>query len=301
MGRADGRLRWAVVTAGVFGLLLSACTSDGAARIEPSTTATSTSGPAATCPSSSGANPSVDRLVVDGTERRFLVHDPLAAERGPVPLVIAFHGFGGSAEQLDERTGLGERGAATGALVVFPEALGSPARWNFDRRPDGPDDHGFIDALIEHLVEGSCVDAARITVVGASNGAAFAGVLACQNPGRFAVVAMVIATVPVSCGDGPVPAVLTVRGTADQRVPYAGTVELVDADAARGGCRSEPVTTRLEPDATRSAHVGCRGGAEIVLDTVHGGTHRWPVADDDAGYDATDRILAFIRRHLPAS
>jgi polyhydroxybutyrate depolymerase len=54
-------------------------------------------------------------------------------------------------------------------------------------------------------------------------------------------------------------------------------------------------------------YTGCAAGAEVVLDTVSGGSHTWPggpaaavdATDSVAGkaFGATERILSFFARH----
>lgn len=270
----------------------------GAAGTEPPATTAPTT-PACPTPGAVGLAAGEHRLTVDGVERSYLLDLPAETPRDhPLPLIVQLHGHGGSAAQLEERTHLGERGAAGGSAVVTPDALGTPARWNFDRRADGPDDFAYIEALVTALGEQLCVDPDRTFVAGSSNGAAFAGLLACTEPYRFAAVAMVIATVPSGCPDEVTPAVITIRGTADTRVPFDGTPALVAGIADHDGCDPEPVTGSPADGVDRTTYGGCRAGSEVVLDAVVGAPHAWPVDAGAAGdYQATDEILAFFARH----
>lgn len=279
------RRRLAVVLAASVALACASCTRS--APDEPA------AGP---CPPASQAGAGTrGTLEVDGTERTYLVRTP-SSSSAPAPLLIGLHGHGGSAAELEAHARLAERGAAAGSVVVLPDALGDPARWNFDRRPDGPDDFAFLDALIEQIEADHCIDAEQVTIVGSSNGAAFAGLAACERPGRFAAVVMVIATVPAVCPSGATPDVLTIRGTADRHVRFAGVPDLIADEAERADCQRGPVAERPAADVARTRYAGCRGGTEVVLDAVEGGTHRWPVAEGDRGYDATGAVLDFVNR-----
>jgi polyhydroxybutyrate depolymerase len=237
-------------------------------------------------------------ITVDGTERSYLVRVPAGREPGArSPLILALHGFGGSADELEDTTHLGADGSARGALVVIPDAATAPARWNFDRRPGQPDDFAIVDTLVADLIERACVDPARVSVAGSSNGAAFAGLLACTDPYRFAAVAMVIATVPSGCPDTVTPSVLTIRGTADTHVRYDGTPELVATIAERAGCDASPTREPVATDVERTRYTGCRNGAVVVLDSVIDGPHAWPGSrgtDPAGGYGATATILDFL-------
>lgn len=245
-------------------------------------------------------------ITVDGHERQYLVSVP--AERqdaGALPLIVNLHGHGGSPTQHEANTRLGAEGSARGFAVVTPGGLGDPARWNFDQRPDGPDDFRFIDELLTDLTERFCIDEDRTYVAGSSNGAAFAGLLACTAPYRFEAVAMVIATVPSTCPDGVTPARLTVRGTADATVPYGDTPGMVAADARRYRCDLPAPVDHPMPGVDRTRYAGCAGDAEIVLDTIIGGVHAWPGGTSAARADnsragvefsATDEVLDFFAR-----
>jgi len=258
---------------------------------------TTTAPPAATCALPGRSGGSGTQIVgADGRDRRVLVALPDDLDPAP-PLVLALHGHGGSAAEFDANTGLAAAGAARGIAVVTPQGEGDPRRWNFDRRPDGPDDYAFVDGLIADLVAGGCADPDRVVVAGSSNGAAFAGLLACTAPYRAAAVVMVIATVPTSCPPDVVPSILTVRGKADAKVPYAGTPELVAADAAHHGCDPTPMVDEPEAGVERTTYTGCRDGAEVTLVAVDGGTHTWfGGATAPSAFSATDAVLDLTAR-----
>jgi polyhydroxybutyrate depolymerase len=267
------------------------------AACQPSPGADRTSGPF-TFGTAGGERTGVLSLPVD--------HDGTTA----APLIVDLHGHGSSGPRHESDSQLGARAADRGFVVITPDALGSPSRWNFDRRADGPDDYGFIDALVASYRSELCIDPQRVYVVGSSNGAAFAGLLVCEGPRPFAAVAMVIATVIPGCLDvDPTPA-LTIRGTADTTVPYGASpnsaLELVADLAARDGCPTPPTVDHPIDGVDRTAYGPCAGGAEVVLDTVVGGVHTWPggTSADKPGnstasvhFDATGEILDFFERN----
>ena len=198
---------------------------------------------------------------------------------------------------------MGREGAGRGAVVVTPQALGDPARWNFDRRPGGPDDYGYVLALVADLQERLCIDPDRVFVAGSSNGAAFAGLLVCQEPAVFAAVAMVIATTPSTCPAEVTPSRLSIRGTAD-RTPDA--VPMVSGDAERHRCAQPPEVEPVADGVERRRFRDCAGGAELALVTIQGGDHSWPGSPqaDRPGnsaaarsFPATDTILDFFDHH----
>lgn len=241
----------------------------------------------------------------DGTIRTYLLAAPEPdAVTGPVPLILDFHGYGGSAAGHDENTGFSAAAVERGFAVVTPDALGDPMRWNFGRSPEEADDVGFVEELVDTLVRDRCVDASRVMVVGHSNGSAFASILGCASD-RFAAVVMVSATVPATCPAGVAPTTVAIHGTADASVPYgaAGQGGAEDTMALFAGwyaCSSVDVTEPMV-GVRIDRYPDCAGGGSVELVTIIGGTHPWPgsrqaVADpanSDAGriFSATDHIL----------
>jgi polyhydroxybutyrate depolymerase len=193
-------------------------------------------------------------------------------------------------------------GANVGSSWPPRRRSATPRRWNFDRRADGPDDYAFVTGLLDDIVRRACVDTARVYVAGSSNGAAFAGLLACTEPARIAAVAMVIATVPPTCPDGVTPSVLTIRGTADATVPYGSTPEMVAGWAEHDACTTPPREDEPHPGVTRTTY-DCADGRHVVLATVAGGVHAWPGgagadrpgnSEAGIGFSATDEVLSFF-------
>lgn len=244
-------------------------------------------------------------LLAGDRERRYLLSIPATPpDTDGFPLIVDLHGHGGSAVEHEANTALAARARDEGFVVATPEGLGEPRRWNFDHRPDGPDDYAFVTELVEHLERTACVDADRVQFAGSSNGAAFAGFLACTPGFDATAVAMVIATVPPTCAADVQPSVLTIRGTADTRVPYAGTQEVVQAWADHDHCPDPPRTTEPHPGVTSTTYDRCPQGARVILATIDGGTHAWPgsaaAADRPdnspagATWPATDEIVEFF-------
>lgn len=241
---------------------------------------------------------------VDGEDRSYLLAVPGGAPPvGGFALVVSLHGHGSSGVEHEANTGLAAEGRARGYVVATPDGLGDPARWNFDRRPDGPDDYAFVAGLIDELARTGCVDPARVFLAGSSNGAAFAGFLACTGGVDVAAVAMVIATVPPTCPPDRRPSVLTIRGTADATVAYAGSEDMVAEWADHDGCTPAPHTDEPSPGITRTSYTDCPDGLRAQHVAIAGGIHTWPGTPTagkpansraSATYPATGTVLAFL-------
>jgi polyhydroxybutyrate depolymerase len=284
---------------------------DPATRTAPAPSSTKRT--ASRCTPARPAQPSnaVQHFAFDGHDRTYLLAVPVAHD-GTVrrPLIFDFHGWGSNKETFEAETQLGRNGAARGVYVVTPEALGDPTRWNWDSRADGPDDFGFVHALLADLEQRLCVDAARVYAAGHSNGAAFAGILPCKAPYEFAAAASASATVPSWCPGGVTPSMLTVRGTADPQVRYdrAAVDGVVATWVKRDGCATTPRRDQPIDGVLRVRYDRCTQGAEVMLDTIVGGVHVWagsPAAqtkpgNSDAGrrFSATTAVLDLFARHL---
>ena len=57
--------------------------------------------------------------------RTYRLYVPSHLGLGPVPLLVAFHGGGGWAQQFEKTSGFNELAEANGFIVVYPEGVGS--------------------------------------------------------------------------------------------------------------------------------------------------------------------------------
>ena len=271
--------------------------------------------PAAAKPKSCAvARPSIGGLRAfdfEGQARSYLLALPPGYDgRRAYPLVLSLHGHGGDKERHDANTQVSAKASVRGFIVVTPDSR--PPNWNIREEPARAHDFAFIDALLGELTKRLCVDEDRVYAAGHSNGAAFAGLLGCRPPYRFAAVALVSGTPPLSCPAAVAPPTLFIRGTADATVKYEGGV-LGGALASTAryaeayGCAPNVRLEAVIPGVKRLRYSGCRNGGEVVLDTVEGGVHIWPggpkaaaFADNSlAGrtFKSTDEVLDFFEAH----
>jgi polyhydroxybutyrate depolymerase len=253
-----------------------------------------------------------DRTVlVDGTERRYLVHLPQGYDRDRKwPVVIMFHGGGGKGRTAMWDTGWAELADQEGFLAVFPEGtppdpsrpsafVGNPQTWNDgSRRPTVTaaerkvPDVKFVSALLADLKQHFHADDRRIYATGFSNGASMSFRLARELPAEFAAIAPVAGADWLSgtLPDRPVP-VLYITGSADPLNPLDGgeihigrrsygekpaSGEMIRKWAKLHGCEPEP-SVILDEKATRAiAYRQPGGGQPVVFYTLDGHGHHWP-------------------------
>jgi polyhydroxybutyrate depolymerase len=273
------------------------------------------------------------RLAHGGRERSYLLRIPPGASATPLPLVLQLHGRGMGPADMDRWTGFGALADEMGFLLAMPAAVGEV--WNDGRDDaDEPDDVGFLLAVIEDVSARRPVDAARISVVGMSNGAAMAGRLACEQPERLAAVAQVAGTAAVAvaerCRRGTALPLLSIHGTRDWAAPYAGGNRTgirarilirrtlgpsvgVDAWVTRwaevNGAQATPEVETLGEDTTIRRWRGETPAADVVAYRIDGSGHTWPgnpmwmpplFGRTSKTFDATRVIWAFFAAHAKA-
>jgi len=227
------------------------------------------------------------------------------------PLLIAFHGGSGQAEQMEKLTGFMSLAGEQGFFVAYPQGINRG--WNDGRylpHRREIDDVEFVVKLVDYLCESYPIDRRRVFACGISNGGFFAQYLATRAPGLLAGLASVAATVHEPMFNGlavlePV-AIMFVVGKEDPVIPFAGgDIELARKKAGRvvpfdqginywiaaNGADSQYVETVLprlnDDDGTRvvkrvysvSKTLKIDGkpyGKPVVVYIVEGGGHAWP-------------------------
>jgi polyhydroxybutyrate depolymerase len=241
--------------------------------------------PSAGCRHGTLAAATGERREVAG--RRYLLDAPEGPGDRPLPLIVAFHGFRSSPEDLRAGANLPVLSRDEQVIVACPagrdgvELLGSRGR-GWDLRPGQTTDRDFVRVLLDRLEAEHCVDRRRIYATGFSNGGFLANLLACQLAGRLAAVATVSGAVEL---EGCVPArpvpILFLFGRADRVVPPDLVHRAIEWWVAHNGCRGSV----SGEGCTRWA--ACRGD---VAACEGGQAHRWPA-------DATGRIWRFFAAH----
>jgi polyhydroxybutyrate depolymerase len=134
---------------------------------------------------------------VDGVEREALVHLPDGAAKDGAPLVLAFHGHGGTAAQAARSFALHR--AWPEAIVVYPQGLPTPGAltdrsgrengWQAFAGAQADRDLKFVDQLLADLQTRFRYDVRRVYAMGHSNGGAFTYLLWAERGPVFAAVA----------------------------------------------------------------------------------------------------------------
>ena len=246
-----------------------------------------------------------------GVERRYLLHvPPTYTPARKWPLVVMFHGGGGTAKLAMRETGWAEKADKEGFLAVFPEGTSPdatrPARfrdnaqtWNDgSKRPNigavkrGVADIEFVSMMLADLMLRFSVDERRIYATGFSNGASMTFRVARE------LSPLIAAAAPVAGADWlddktperPVP-LLYITGTADPLNPIGGgeirigpkvfgtkpTIqEMIGKWVKMLGCSDETRVVYAQDGATGIAYGLPGEAAKVMLYTIEAHGHHWP-------------------------
>lgn len=267
-------------------LLLAACARQSQAPEPPEAPAWN-AGPRGDC-SVPAVGTSVHNLEVDGTKRQFIVDVPDGFAGQRLPVVMVTHGLGGKASSAMAYTGFGDYGERYGFIVVAPQAMGDPARWDFLTGPETEgSDFAFIAALRDHVVDSWCGDDDRVFMTGFSNGSAMTFAAACRPELRFAGYGGVAAAgyMPKRCNGAPPASILYAHGTGDPVIPFGGgnsvlkqvqsAPDVMGRWAEHNEC-TEVGRGRVTTDVTATIWGHCSEDTRLAFYTIDGGGHQWP-------------------------
>ena len=218
--------------------------------------------------------PGGQTLDVAGARRTFVVRPAAEGEaKTAAPVVFALHPFGMNAQYMQARAPIGRLWPS--AITVYPDGLGRPGASmapSWQGRPGelGDRDLAFFDAMLQWLDDKGCIDKARVFVLGYSNGAGLAYVLACER--RAAVAGVAIAAGRLGCQPAASKPVIMSHGVGDRTIGYDSAIESSTAWAGVNGCAAPP-----KPGVRGCAQGQSCSGAPVSLCT-HGGGHEYDVS-----------------------
>ena len=243
-------------------------------------------------------------LTHEGVQRQYIVHVPEDLPSSSVGLIVAMHGYTGSADSIMSYSGLNALADEYGFIVAYPQGTEDQqgnAFFNVGygfHTDSAVDDVGYILTLVEHLAAKHSIDPLRVYATGMSNGGDMSYLLACKAADVFRAIAPVAGTMMVTTMDdctpsGPMP-VFAINGTADNITRYAG--DYYDADgwgayhsvdqiinlwAGHATAQAQTSTTLNYADdfsISVDRYTAETGTTEIILYRVEGGGHDWPGA-----------------------
>lgn len=254
------------------------------------------------------ANASVEgyQTIIDGDiTREYILHVPSGYDgSSALPLVIAYHGNGGCADQFAAYEAQLESTAdSNGFLLAYPQGLArakGAAEW--DPGDDGTqsistNDLAFFDALMADIGSAYNIDSEQVYAVGYSNGGMMAYGLACNRGDQVAAVGIMSGVMlPGNCDVGNYTSVLHFHGTADDALPYEGNQDYQAISdvisfwvSHNNISNTTSTTTDLGGGVSKDEYIGGENDTSVVLYTIQNGGHVW--FNDSIGGEAPNQIL----------
>ena len=264
--------------------------------------------------------------VSEGTsERSADLYLPVKYSNGSTntPLILSFHGYGGSGDSHGSMTGLDTLADENGLRVAYPDGqpidpnnLQKGLHWDVDQ---GSPDVKFIRDLISKTEALHYrVDTSRIYITGISNGCGMTHRVGCDLADIVAAIAPVEGGYKVPGWDDCKPArpmpVMTFHGHPDPVVPYNGgpgtavaaghifanVPDWVAAWAQRDVCNMTPVESQINSHVTKKQYLQCHGNVTVIFFTIDDNGHAWPgssMPNASKAIDATSEIWSFFTQY----
>jgi polyhydroxybutyrate depolymerase len=175
-------------------------------------------------------NPNAQTLVHDGINREYILYIPNSYDgTSAVPILLNFHGFGGSASEFINDADMRAEAESNTFILAYPQGscLDGASHWNpcpiGGDNKSSADDLGFVEAMVNEISSQYNLDMERIYAAGYSNGAMMAYGLANYKSDIIAAVASVSGSMLDCLGSTshPMP-VLHLHGTSDGVIAYEG-------------------------------------------------------------------------------
>ena len=237
----------------------------------------------------------MENFTVDGVERRAIVYSN-SKGAGDVPIVFAFHGHGGTAQNFARRLRIHESWPE--AVVVYMQGLpgvagitdpeGRRNGWQKFPGEAGDRDIKFFDAALERIRKKYRTDPDRVYVLGHSNGGRFVNVLWNMRGEKLAALCSAAGPGGTLIKAAKPRPVFIIAGEKDPIVPFQN--QQVSIDLARVLLKADSSKPRV--DGFERTEPGVNG-TELVT-YIHPGGHEFPVV-------ALPRIIGFFKRHARQS
>ena len=231
------------------------------------------------------------------------------------PVLIAMHGGGGSAKQMEDSYGLKEKAEEEKYIIVYPDGVQSDGilkvrTWNaglcceYAMEKD-IDDVGFLSQMIDKIHKNYKSNPKRVYATGMSNGGMMAYRLACEISNKIAAIAPVACTmVTISeCKPKFSMPVIQFHSILDKNVPYNGGIGIrginypaVEKGLATWGtlnnCKNIGKVLKDDQNFKLTEWTSCNSQTEIQYYLTKDGGHSWPGAPIvRAGADEPSEVL----------
>jgi polyhydroxybutyrate depolymerase len=254
-------------------------------------------------------DPTLHTITIEGMQPRtyYLNVPPKYTPDTPVPLLLGFHGLGGSAKVFREQSQIDLFTNDANVISVFPNGYGSSSgvenSWNAGTccglsRIQSIDDVKLVQVIIRDILQKYTIDTKNIWAIGFSNGGMFSYQLACDLSGVITAIGVGAGVFTSrACSPAKPVSVIHIHGGLDDQVPFLGGGSFGTPDVEKSfralntynQCSSMPFSG--SSDSISSILLGnCSDATEMKLVNYYDQTHNWTIF-------WTKEILRFLFAH----
>lgn len=256
----------------------------------------------------------------NGISRDYILYVPaIYNKENPAPLLLCFHGFTSSAENIYNYSNFKSIADTAGFLLVCPQGtlLNGDTHWNVGgwTLSSTADDVGFTAALIDSISAEFTINEKRVYSTGMSNGGYMSFLLACELSDKIAAIASVTGSMTpqtfAACDPSHQTPVLQIHGTDDRTVPYKGaaawTKSIEDVlnywvnynNCSANATKTSLPNTNTNDGSTVELYEFAEGDncANVEHLKVIGGDHDWPGAWGNKDINASKEVWQFLSRY----
>ncbi|MBI9073356.1 MAG: hypothetical protein JEY94_17270 [Melioribacteraceae bacterium] len=255
------------------------------------------------------SNTNTQTIIHDGLNREYVLYIPNSYDgTSAVPLMLNFHGFGGSASDFMSYADMSTVEESDTFILVYPQGSFSDGSSHWNPCPVGgdnkstADDLGFVESIINEISTQYNVDMERIYAAGYSNGAMMAYGLAHYKSDLIAAVASVSGVMLDCTGptSHPMP-VVHLHGTSDGVLPYNGSSDWNSAQSTLDhwiNFNNTVLTPAVTIDNNIEHYVYDQGDSLVSVEHYKyiGGDHVWFSATFQ-GQNTSELVWNFVSRY----
>ena len=248
----------------------------------------------------------------DGINREYLIYVPKSYDRtSPIPLVLNFHGFGGSASEFMNYADMRALAESEIFILAYPQGsyLNGFSHWNACPTGSGnkstADDFGFIESMVNEISSSYNLDMKRLYAAGYSNGGMMAYGLAHYKSDLIAAVASVSGAMLDCLGptSHPIP-IIHFHGTSDGIIPYNGNLEwnsvqtTLDYWIDFNNTKTDPtISKEISLEMTIENYIYGQGDRSVSVEHYKyiGGDHVW-FNSTFQGYSTSELVWNFVSK-----
>ena len=254
-------------------------------------------------------DPTLHTITIEGMQpRTYNIYVPSTYETNkPLPVLLGFHGLGGSATSFTNSLHLKIFSQDMGFILVVPNGWGNEAgtqnSWNagnccgsaYDNQMD---DIGLVRSILDSVSRKYSVDKLRIWAMGFSNGGMLSYRLACELSEQISAIGVGGGALMLnSCSPPNAVSVIHLHGGLDEDVPLDGggrffvkpIIESFKLVNSANACST--MTYAVTSDSTSETTSSlCSNGTEQKLTNYFNQSHEWTI-------DWTKEMLRFLFAH----